>query len=86
MLTDQDIDKIIDRFTPIMATKQDVAKLTSDFTDAKELLQGLITSVDKLAKSVDDMLLEYAAIKTQVDRHEKWLLEIAKKLDVKLEY
>jgi len=42
--------------------------------------------VDKLAKSVEDLHQEYIAITAKVDRHEKWIKQLADKLGIKLEY
>src|SRR3989344_3914118 len=95
MLTDEDIKKL----KGILVTKEDFAKLVTleefdqfkfeikqDFEALRESIQALTISVDKLVKAVADMHQEFMAITAKVDRHEKWILQIAEKLGVKLEY
>ncbi|MBI4114686.1 MAG: hypothetical protein HY445_02490 [Candidatus Niyogibacteria bacterium] len=82
MLTDQDIQKIIN----VVATKEDVQEIKEEVSALKESIQALSVSVDKLAKAVEDMHKEYVVITHRVDRHEKWLQQIADKVGVKLEF
>lgn len=95
MLTDEDIQKLKE----VLATKEDMSKLiTLDEFDQfrgemkqnmnalRESIQGLSVSVDKLAKAVDDLRQEYGAITIEVNRHQKWIQQIAEKLGIKLEY
>ena len=46
----------------------------------------LQTSVDGYAQKADAYFQEMVALSHKVDRHEKWLLQLAEKLGVKLEY
>lgn len=80
MLNDQDINKL----TSVLATKKDVEEIKSDLGDLKELVQGLILSSDSIAKSIGELTLEYAAISTQLSRHDRWIKEIAEKIGLKL--
>ena len=95
MLTNEDIKKLKE----VLATKEDLAKLLTleefdefkveikqDFGSLRESIQALTISVDKLVKAVEDMRQEYVVITGKVDRHEKWIQQIAEKLGVKLEY
>jgi uncharacterized protein YlxW (UPF0749 family) len=82
MIDDKDIQKMIEVF----ATKEDIKELRQDVAGLQEAVQSLITSVDKLAKAVDDLRTEYVAITSQMDRHEKWIKQMADKLGIKLEY
>ncbi|MFH1180942.1 MAG: hypothetical protein V1705_00855 [bacterium] len=95
ILTNEDIEKLKE----ILATKKDFARLVTleefdqfkfeikqDFEALRESIQALTISVDKLAKAVEDMHQEYLALTLKVDRHEKWIQQIAGKLGVKLEY
>jgi len=82
MLTNEDIQKIIS----VVATKEDVESLKQDVNGLRESIQSLVISVDKLVKSVDDLKTEYIAVNNQISRHEKWLLQIAEKVGIKLEY
>jgi hypothetical protein len=83
MLTDEDINKITKAFGGIFATKQDLQsleeKMHKDFSD-------LIVSVDGYAKKADIYYQEMMMFSVKVDRHEKWLQQIALKLDLKLDY
>lgn len=81
MLTDEDIQKIITANKEVFATKEDFEsfreEMRRDFSD-------LQTSVDTYAKKADTYFQEMVALTHKVDRHEKWLLQIADKLGVKL--
>lgn len=83
MLTDEDIQKIITANKEVFATKEDFEsfreEMRRDFSD-------LQTSVDTYAKKADTYFQEMVALTHKVDRHEKWLLQIADKLGVKLEH
>ena len=80
MLNDQDINKL----TSVLASKKDVEEIKSDLGDLKELVQGLIVSSDFIAKSIGDLMLEYAAISTQLSRHDRWIKQIAEKVGLVL--
>lgn len=80
MLSDQDINKL----TSVLASKKDVEEIKSDLGDLKELVQGLIISNDSIAKSISDLRLEYAAISTQLSRHDRWIKQIAEKVGLNL--
>jgi hypothetical protein len=80
MLNDEDINKL----TSVLATKKDVEEMRGDLGDLKELVQGLIVSTDNIAKSIGNLSTEYAAIATQLSRHELWIKQIAEKVGLKL--
>jgi len=42
--------------------------------------------LDKLIEKVDAMTLEYAAVSTQLSRHEEWIKQLAEKAGLKLAY
>ncbi len=52
----------------------------------KSDVQDLISSVDTYAKKADTYFQEMVMLSHKVDRHEKWLRQVADKLGVKLEY
>jgi len=52
----------------------------------KSDFNNLLTAVDSYAHKADGYFQEMVALTHKVDRHEKWLLEIAEKLGVKLKY
>ena len=82
MLDEKDIQRLIEVF----ATKEDIKDIKKDIVGLRESVQALTISVDKLVKAVDGLKTEYAMVKNQVDRHEKWFHQVADKLGIKLEY
>jgi len=68
----------------VFATKEDIRGVVERLDGLESLMRGLIAGVDKLATSVDKLLLEYAAISEQLTRHERWIKQIAKKAGVAL--
>ena len=83
MLNDEDINKLVKAFGEVFATKQDFKnfeeKNQKDFSN-------LINSVDSYSKKADAYYQEMMMLSVKVDRHEKWLQQIADKLDLKLNY
>ncbi|PIZ89659.1 MAG: hypothetical protein COX89_00340 [Candidatus Nealsonbacteria bacterium CG_4_10_14_0_2_um_filter_37_10] len=81
MLEDKDIQKLIEVFATReeVATKRDLEELRKDFV-------RLETAVDTYAKKADTYFQEMVALTHKVDRLEKWVLRIAKKIGMKLEY
>lgn len=81
MLTNEDIQKLIEVFATReeVATKRDLEKIRKDFSD-------LQTSVDAYAKKADAYFQEMVALTYKVDRLEKWVHQVAEKLNIKLEY
>lgn len=83
MLTNEDIQKIITANRVVFATKEDFEsfreEMRKDFSD-------LQTSVDSYANKADAYFKEMVMLTHKVDRHEKWLQQIAEKLGIKLEY
>jgi len=57
-----------------------------DIKDLKEGFDSLQKSVDAYAVKADAFFQEMVMLSHKVDRHEKWLLQIAEKLGIKLEY
>ena len=68
----------------LMASKSDVNELKKDVEGLRESIQGMMVSVDNLAKVISDLRLEYAAISTQLTRHERWIKQIAEKVGLNL--
>ncbi len=81
MLSKTDIKTL----TSLLATKSDVSDLREDVDGLKRTLQELTVSVDKLVGAIDNLRIEYVAIKMELDRHEKWIKQIAKKAGISLE-
>ena len=81
MLTNDDIRKLIEVF----ATKEDLKEAVKDLSTKKDV-NDLLNAVDTYAKKADTYFQEMVALAHKVDRHEKWIQQIAEKLGVKLEY
>ena len=79
MLTDEDIKKLIEAERTVFTTKDDFDRLREDFAN-------LQSAVDAYAKKADTYFQEMVALAHRVDRHEKWIQQIAEKLGVKLEF
>jgi predicted nuclease with TOPRIM domain len=86
LATKKDLDDMVTNSLKIFATKQDVGEIKSDVVDLKELLQSLIVSVDKMAKSMEILGAEYKAVSVQLTRHEKWIKQISEKVGVQLSF
>ncbi len=52
----------------------------------KSDINNLMNAVDAYAKKADTYFQEMLMIANKVDRHEKWLHQVAEKLGIKLEY
>ena len=99
MLTDQDIQKlkkVVATKEDLKEVHAEISGLRSntekgfeevhaEISDLKTLVQSLAVSVDGLAKSVDDLRIEYAAVLGKLDRHERWIKQIADKIGVHLD-
>ena len=83
MLTDEDIKKIIEANQEIFSTKEDFESFREEM---RKSFSDLQTSVDAYAQKADAFFQEMVALSRKVDRHEKWLQQIATKLGIKLEY
>lgn len=81
MLDDKDIQKLIDVF----ATKDDLKEAVSNLA-TKEDFNNLQNAVDAYAQKADTYFQEMVVLAHKVDRHEKWLHQLAEKLGIKLEY
>ncbi|NQU82476.1 MAG: hypothetical protein HQ539_00815 [Parcubacteria group bacterium] len=79
MLTAEDIQKLIEVQKEIFTTKDDFEELRKDFS-------RLETGVDAYAKKADTYFQEMLMLSHKVDRHEKWLQQIADKIGLKLAY
>jgi len=85
---DEKFAKIEQRFSKlfqIFATKQDLKESVENLS-TKEDLNNLLNAVDAYAEKADTYFQEMVALAHKVDRHERWILQLAEKLGVKLEY
>jgi GTP-binding protein EngB required for normal cell division len=81
MLTQEDIQKLIEVF----ATREDMKEMV-EVLATREEFAALQTSVDAYAHKADAYFQEMVMLSHKVDRHEKWLQQIAEKLGFKLQY
>ena len=79
-----------DKFTGVDRRFDDIDKqfvaVDKRFDEIKTNFNNLLNVVDAYAKRADTYFQEMVALSHKVDRHEKWLQEIAEKLGVKLKY
>jgi uncharacterized coiled-coil DUF342 family protein len=61
-------------------------RIDQKFDEMKQGFVDLQTSVDAYAKRADAYFQEMVALSHKVDRHEKWIQQLAQKLGIKLEY
>ena len=82
--TKEDLDERSNKLLQeIFSTKEDLEGFKDE---VRKSFSGLHSAIDAYAKKVDDYAQEMIMLAHKVDRHEKWLHQIADKLGVKLEY
>ena len=79
MLEEKDIERLIQAFEPVFATKED---LRSAVDDLSVKMDTLLNSVDAYAHKADAYFQEMVMLSHKVDRHERWILQLAEKLGV----
>ena len=82
--TKKDLRDMQARSLEVFATKKDMAEVKTEMAEMKELLQGLFVATDSIAKSIGELKMEYAAISTQLTRHDRWIKQIAEKIGINL--
>ena len=85
MLEDRDVQKLIEVFI----TREEFNEAISNLVTTKEFrkaMSELHSAIDAYAKKVDTYAQEMLMLAHKIDRHEKWLHQIAEKLGIKLEY
>ncbi len=82
MLEDKDIQKIIEANKEVFATKEDFEGFRREI---KESFSGLQSSVDAYAQRADAYFQEMVALSHKVDKLEKQIHQIAKKVGIDLE-
>jgi archaellum component FlaC len=84
--TKDEMDQRFNRMLDVFATKDEMHDVKEGLGALEQNVQNLTISIDRLAKAVDDLRIEYSAIAMQMNRHEKWIQQLAQKLDFKLEF
>ncbi len=83
MLTEDDIQKLIEAQQEVFATKEDLLNLKDEL---RKDFSNLATGVDAYAKKADTYFQEMVMLSHKVDRHEKWIQQLAEKLGVNLSF
>ncbi|MBI2644159.1 MAG: hypothetical protein HYW95_01465 [Candidatus Wildermuthbacteria bacterium] len=83
MLEKEDIQQIIEANQTVFATKEEFAAFRDEM---RKGFSDVLTSVDAYAKQADTYFQEMVMLSHKVDRHEKWIQQLAEKLGIKLEY
>ncbi len=84
MLEESDIKRLSEVFVSRTEFNNRMDHLEETVGHIRYTVDGMAVAFDKMAKSIDDLRHEYIAIKLQLDRHEKWIREIAAKTGVTL--
>ena len=79
MLEEQDIEKLI----RVFATKADLQEAVSALATRGDI-NKLLNSIDAYANKADTYYQEMVMLSHKVDRHERWILQLAEKLGVTL--
>ena len=85
---DKKFNKVDERFNvlpEVFATRDEIVT-KNDFEELKADFRNLQSAVDAYATKADKIFQELVMLSHKVDRHEKWLLQLAEKLGIKLEY
>ncbi|MBI1954923.1 MAG: hypothetical protein HYS38_00855 [Acidobacteria bacterium] len=79
MLDEKDIQRLMEVFPTReeVAAKEDIKGLREDFNE-------LLNAIDAYAKKADTYFQEMVMLSHKVDRHERWILQLAEKLGVTL--
>jgi archaellum component FlaC len=72
--------------TRLIHVEEGLQEVRGEVRELKQTVHDLVNSIDKLAKAIDDLRTEYSAMAMQMNRHEKWIKQLAEKLGMKLEY
>jgi len=81
----KEVDERFDRLFSVFATKEDLERAIQGLS-TKEDFNNLLAAVDAYTKKADTYFQEMIMLSHKVDRNEKWILQLAQKLGVKLQY
>lgn len=80
MLTDRDIQKLV----TVFASKQEFNELKSEVFEMRETLNGVVTAIDGVAHTLEDMRMELISSIHQLNRHDRWIRTLADKTETLL--
>jgi uncharacterized coiled-coil DUF342 family protein len=81
MLTQEDIQNIIEAQREVFATKEDFLSFRDEY---KKDFSDLQTAVDNYASKADKYFQEMLMLARKVDRLERWILQLAEKIGIQL--
>ena len=81
MLTQEDIQKIIEAQREVFTTKEDFLAFKDEY---KKDFSDMLTAVDGYAVKADKYFQEMLVLARKVDRPEKWIMQLAEKVGVQL--
>ncbi|MBI4459840.1 MAG: hypothetical protein HY648_07255 [Acidobacteria bacterium] len=81
MLEEKDIEKLIQGFSQIFATKEDLRVAVDDLSGK---MDDVLNAVDAYANKADTYFQEMVMLSHKLDRHERWILQLAERLGVTL--
>ena len=76
-------EKDIQRLAQVFATKAELQAAVSNLA-TKDDINELLNSIDAYANKADTYFQEMVMLSHKVDRHERWILQLAEKLGVTL--
>ena len=83
---DKDFSELIEyldgKFANIDGKLDNLKENKADKLDVNDLM----TAIDAYAKKADTYFQEMLMLAQKIDRHEKWIQQLAQKLGIKLEY
>jgi hypothetical protein len=79
MLDDKDVQKLLEVF----ATRADLREAVSDLS-TKEDVNNLLGALDAYAQKADSYMQETVMLGQQLNRHERWIEELAAKVGHRL--
>jgi predicted nucleic acid-binding Zn-ribbon protein len=82
---DKRFDGIEENMRGLKGEMSEIKEKLNDKADKIDV-DNLLTAIDGYAGKADTYFQEMVMLSHKVDRHEKWLIQLAEKLGVKLEY
>lgn len=83
---DEKVNRVIDAMVTHEDLHEELRKLEERIDQKMDKrFSEVMTAIDRLAKVVADLTVEYAAIKMQNERYERWFKQLANHAGIKLE-
>ncbi len=85
-VTLESLNETLEKLVTVVATKDELLQVDERLTEQSDLLQRIMQATDAMVGNYDKLYVEYAAIKLQLSRYERWFEQLAKKTGTRLEY